>query len=71
MLDKNYYLTKIGEQITFLGYDRHDYSKDNSPIDVELIERDVIQAKELGFVSRDEFDIENVALGVVAMYESE
>lgn len=71
MLDKNYYLTRIGEEITYLGYDRHDYSKNGSPINVEIIERDVVEAKRLGFLSEDDFDIETVALGVVAMYESE
>ena len=65
------YFEKLGIEITFLGYDRHDYSKDNSPIDVEIVARDFYEAKAKGYVGETEFDIERVANCIVAMYESD
>lgn len=65
------YFEKLGIEITYLGYDRHDYSKANSPIDVESVARDYYEAKEKGFVGETEFDLERVANCIIAMYESE
>ena len=70
MFDKNN-LKAIGIELTYLGHDFHDYSKDGSPINVKTVEKYLKQAIAHGYVSKTDKNIESIANWILMYIESD